>query len=93
MLKAKRNVDICRWGGPADLFGEQQVLASLWHCAVGRRNHKDRSVHLGRASDHVLRTHARSQPLATRNAHETHTIWQKSITTDKYQMEKQEIMR
>src|SRR5215213_8153977 len=40
--------------GHADLAGEQDVLARLGHGAVGRRDHEDRAVHLGRARDHVL---------------------------------------
>ncbi len=38
----------------ADLLGEQHVLTGLRHRAVGRRNHEDRAVHLGRTGDHVL---------------------------------------
>jgi len=30
------------------------LLAGLGHRAVGRRDHEDRTVHLGRAGDHVL---------------------------------------
>ena len=30
------------------------MLASLWHGAIGGRNHQNGAVHLGRASDHVL---------------------------------------
>jgi len=33
---------------------EHVVLARLGHRAVGRRDHQDRAVHLGRAGDHVL---------------------------------------
>jgi hypothetical protein len=32
----------------------EDVLAGLRHRAVGRRDHEDRAVHLGRARDHVL---------------------------------------
>src|SRR3954453_108119 len=38
----------------ADLAGEQDVLTSLRHGAVGRGDHEDRAVHLGGARDHVL---------------------------------------
>ena len=38
----------------ADLAGQQHVLPGLRHRAVGRRDHQDRPVHLGRAGDHVL---------------------------------------
>ena len=38
----------------ADLTGEQHVLARLRHRAVGGGDHEDRTVHLGRAGDHVL---------------------------------------
>ena len=37
-----------------DLAREQDVLAGLRHGAVGRRNHEDGAVHLGRAGDHIL---------------------------------------
>ena len=40
--------------GHADLTGQQHVLAGLRHRAVGRRDHQDRTVHLGGAGDHVL---------------------------------------
>ena len=36
------------------LPGQQHVFARLRHRTVGRRNHQDRSVHLGGAGDHVL---------------------------------------
>src|SRR6266508_391450 len=38
----------------ADLAGQEHVLLGLRHRAVGRRDHEDRAVHLGRAGDHVL---------------------------------------
>ena len=41
-------------GRHADLAGQEDVLAGLGHRAVGRRDHQDRSVHLGGAGDHVL---------------------------------------
>jgi hypothetical protein len=37
-----------------DLTGEQDVLAGLWHDAVGGGDDQDRPVHLRRAGDHVL---------------------------------------
>ena len=40
--------------GDADLAGQEDVLLGLRHRAVGRRDHEDRAVHLGRAGDHVL---------------------------------------
>ena len=40
--------------GHVDLPGQQDVLASLRHRTVGRRNDEDRPVHLGRAGNHVL---------------------------------------
>ena len=40
--------------GDADLAGQEHVLLGLRHRAVGRRDHEDRAVHLGRAGDHVL---------------------------------------
>ena len=40
--------------GDADLAGQQDVLLGLGHRAVGRRDHEDRAVHLGRTGDHVL---------------------------------------
>ena len=40
--------------GDADLAGQEDVLLRLRHRAVGRRDHEDRAVHLGRAGDHVL---------------------------------------
>ena len=40
--------------GHTDLTGQQHVLAGLRHRAVGRRDHQDRTVHLGGAGDHVL---------------------------------------
>jgi hypothetical protein len=40
--------------GDADLAGQEHVLLRLRHRAVGRRDHEDRAVHLGRAGDHVL---------------------------------------
>ena len=40
--------------GHADLAGEQDVLASLRHRAVGGGHDQDRAVHLRRAGDHVL---------------------------------------
>src|SRR3954469_15988393 len=40
--------------GDADLAGQEDVLLRLRHRAVGRRDHQDRAVHLGRAGDHVL---------------------------------------
>ena len=46
----QRNQDV----GHADLTGQQHVLAGLRHRAVGRRDHEDRAVHLGRTGDHVL---------------------------------------
>ena len=36
------------------LARQQDVLARLRHRAVGRRDHQDGAVHLGRAGDHVL---------------------------------------
>src|SRR4029079_6724244 len=41
-------------GGHADLAGEQHVLTRLRHRTVGGGDHEDRTVHLGRAGDHVL---------------------------------------
>src|SRR2546422_5660822 len=38
----------------ADLAGQQDVLASLRHGAVGRRYDQDRAIHLGGAGDHIL---------------------------------------
>ena len=40
--------------GDADLAGQEDVLLRLRHRAVGRRDHEDRAVHLGRTGDHVL---------------------------------------
>src|SRR3984885_12817603 len=36
------------------LARQQDVLARLWHRAIGRRYHQDRAVHLRRSRDHVL---------------------------------------
>ena len=41
-------------GRHVHLAGQEDVLAGLRHGAVGRRDHEDRPVHLGRAGDHVL---------------------------------------
>jgi hypothetical protein len=38
----------------SDLPGEQDVLAGLRHRSIDRAGQEDRSVHLGRAGDHVL---------------------------------------
>src|SRR5918998_1219827 len=40
--------------GDADLAGQEDVLLGLRHRAVGGGDHEDRTVHLGRAGDHVL---------------------------------------
>src|SRR5690606_26397650 len=40
--------------GNANLTGQQDVLASLRHGAVGSRADQDRAVHLGSTGDHVL---------------------------------------
>src|SRR5690606_29394009 len=40
--------------GNADLTGQQDVLASLRHGAVGSRADEDRAVHLGSTGYHVL---------------------------------------
>ncbi len=40
--------------GTSTWRAEQDVLARLRHRAVGRRDHQDRAIHLGRAGDHVL---------------------------------------
>ena len=40
--------------GHAHLTGEQDVLASLGHGAVGSSDNQDGAVHLGRTGDHVL---------------------------------------
>ena len=40
--------------GDADLAGQEHVLLGLRHRAVGRGDHQDRAVHLGRTGDHVL---------------------------------------
>ena len=40
--------------GHLHLAGQQDVLAGLWHRAIGGRDHQDGAVHLGRAGDHVL---------------------------------------
>ena len=40
--------------GHADLAGQEHVLTGLGHGAVGRRDHQDGAVDLGRAGDHVL---------------------------------------
>jgi hypothetical protein len=40
--------------GHTHLTGEQHVLTSLRHRAVGRRYDQDRTVDLGRSGDHVL---------------------------------------
>ena len=40
--------------GHANLAGQQNVLAGLRHRTIRRTNHEDRSVHLGRAGNHVL---------------------------------------
>ena len=41
-------------GRHVDLTGEQQVLTSLGHGAVGSSNDQDSAVHLSSAGDHVL---------------------------------------
>ena len=41
-------------GGHVHLTGEQQVLTSLGHGAVGSSDDQDAAVHLGSAGDHVL---------------------------------------
>ena len=40
--------------GHANLTGKQKVLLRLRHRAIGRRDNKDRAIHLRRAGDHVL---------------------------------------
>ena len=40
--------------GHTDLTGQQDMLACLGHGAVGGGDDEDRSIHLGRARDHVL---------------------------------------
>jgi adenylosuccinate lyase len=40
----------------SDLFCEQQVLSGLGHSSVSRSDDKDRSIHLGCTSNHVLKT-------------------------------------
>ena len=47
-------VQVDHHGRHFDLAGQQDVLAGLGHRAVGRRDHQDRAVHLGRPGDHVL---------------------------------------
>ena len=41
-------------GGNAHLAGKEDVFAGLRHRAVGGGNHKDGTVHLGSAGDHVF---------------------------------------
>eukprot|EP00959_Pyramimonas_sp_CCMP1952_P092074 1927059-Pyramimonas_sp.AAC.1 len=58
----------------AHLAGEQDVLARLRHGPVGGGHHKNGSVHLRRACDHVLHTHTRSAASVSHSQTRAHGV-------------------